>query len=186
MLIKEINNRRALRALSEKAIPGDILDKLLKAATYAPSCANKQPWRFLVLNSYDTLETVKDHLPDGNYWARKSPAVIAGVTKENLDARLPGNRDYAFFDTGMACMNLQLQAEKEGIIAHPIAGFKAVELRKTLKIPDDWTLLTLIILGYPGSMDNLSEKHKELETSERIRKPWDEIVFYNSWPESMR
>lgn len=182
MIVKEIETRRALRALSEKNIPEEILERLLKAATMAPSCANKQPWRFLVLNSGAPLAVAKDHLLGGNYWAKKSPAIVAVITREDLDAQLPGNRDYAFFDTGMACMNLQIQAQKEGLISHPIAGFQAVELREALGISEDYTLLTLIILGYPGDGSHLSEKHKALEESERSRKPLEEVVFRNEWP----
>ena len=74
----------------------------------------------------------------------------------------------------MACMNLQLQAEKEGLISHPIAGFEAVELREELGISEDWTLLTLIILAYPGTSDELNDKHLEMEKAPRNRKPFSE------------
>lgn len=181
MIVKEIEDRRALRALSEKPINEEILNRLLTAATYAPSCANKQPWRFLVLNSPDSLEKLRRHLAGGNYWAGKSPAVIAVITREDLDAQLPGNRNYAFFDTGMACMNLQLQAQKEGLISHPIAGFAAVELREELGISEDYTLLTLVILGYPGSTDGLSQKHLQIEKAPRDRKPLSEVAYFNRW-----
>lgn len=181
MIIKEIETRRALRALSDKPIDEEILNRLLTAATYAPSCANKQPWRFLVLNSPDSLKKVRNNLSGSNYWCQKSPAVIAVITKEDLDAQLPGNRNYAFFDTGMACMNLQLQAQKEGLISHPIAGFSAVELRQELGIAEDYTLLTLIILGYPGETDGLSDRHLEMEKAPRDRKPLSEVVSFNHW-----
>ncbi|WP_216664393.1 MULTISPECIES: nitroreductase family protein [unclassified Oceanispirochaeta] len=181
MILKEIEERRALRALSEKKIPEELLLRVLEAATLAPSCANSQPWRFLVLNNPETLKIVKEHLAGGNYWGKKSPAVIAVITREDLDAQLPGNRNYAFFDTGMACMNLQLQAHKEGLISHPIAGFRAIELREALAISDDYTLLTLIILAYPGGEEELSEKHLIQEKSPRLRKPFSEVVFFNNW-----
>ena len=48
-LIPEIIQRRAKRALSEKKIPQDIVDRIMKATTFAPSCSNNQPWRFLVV-----------------------------------------------------------------------------------------------------------------------------------------
>ncbi|WP_028973745.1 nitroreductase family protein [Spirochaeta cellobiosiphila] len=183
MILTEIQERRALRALSEKEIPNETLTNILKAATLAPSCANNQPWRFLVLNTPENLNIVRQHLSGGNYWAKKSPAVIAVITREDLDAKLEGNRNYAFFDTGMACMNLQLQAQKEGLISHPIAGFKAVDLRKDLGISDSYTLLTLIILGYPGDDSELNEKHLSIEHNERVRKPLEEVIFFNKWEE---
>ena len=181
MIVKEINDRRAYRAISAKHVPDDVVERLLDAAVKAPSCANKQPWRFLVLNQPDSLQTARKHLAGGNYWAGKSPLIIAAITREDLDAQLPGNRNYAFFDTGMACMNLQLQATKEGLISHPIAGFDAVQLRQDLGISEDYTLLTLIILGYPGNPEDLSEKHQEMENDPQIRKPLSEVVVFNKW-----
>lgn len=181
MILKEIEERRALRALSEKSIPDELLFKVLEAAILAPSCSNKQPWRFLVLNNEDNLELVREHLSGGNYWGKKSPAVIAVITRDDFDLQLSGNRNYAFFDTGMACMNLQLQAQKEGLLSHPIAGFKAVELREALGISEDYTLLTLIILGYPGDVNSLSDKHQDQEKAPRERKSLPEVVFFNTW-----
>jgi len=181
MILKEIEQRRALRAFSEEEIPEATLKRILKAATLAPSCSNNQPWRFLVLNSPENLNLVKSHLSGGNYWGKKSPAIIAVITREDLDSQLEGNRNYAYFDTGMACMNLQLQAQKEGLISHPIAGFEALALRKALGIADSYTLLTLILLGLPGDESGLSEKHQTMEHSAQIRKPMEEVVFFNRW-----
>jgi nitroreductase len=181
MIVREINERRALRALSDKRIDPEVVDRIFSAASLAPSCMNKQPWRFLVLDSRENLEIVSNHLAGGNYWAKKSPAVVAVLTRQDLDARLPGERNYAYFDTGMACMNLQIQAWKEGVIAHPIAGFEAVELREALGIDKDWILLTLIIMGYPGLDKDLSEKHRIAEKSARQRKAMGEVVFYNTF-----
>jgi nitroreductase len=60
-MIAEIETRRARRALSDKAVPEDVLARIMTAATYAPSCFNNQPWRFLVVSREKELETVKEH-----------------------------------------------------------------------------------------------------------------------------
>lgn len=181
MILKEIEERRAYRALSEETIAKDILDRILRAATLAPSCGNKQPWRFLVLNSPEKLDLVKEHFSGSNYWGKKSPAIIAVITADHLDAQLSGSRNYAYFDTGMACMNLQLQAQKEGLFSHPIAGFNAIDLKSALGIPEEFTLLTLILLAYPGSDSELSAEHRESEKSNRQRKPLSDVIMFNNW-----
>ncbi len=71
-LLPEIEKIRAKRAISEKSIPMDVLKRVMAAATYAPSCFNNQPWRFIVVNQEEELEKVKSNLPDANYWAKKS------------------------------------------------------------------------------------------------------------------
>ncbi len=180
-LLREIQERRAKRALDTRKVPEDVVRRIMAAATWAPSCFNNQPWRFIVIESEKALDTVKGYLADGNYWAQKSPFIVLAVTENELDCRLSDTRNYALFDVGLAVESLVLQAVKEGLVAHPIAGFKPVPIKKVLGIPGKYTLITLVILGYPGDESHLNEKHLELEHSERDRKPMEEVVMFNSW-----
>jgi nitroreductase len=181
-LITEIERRRARRALSEKPVPAEVLARLMTAATYAPSCFNSQPWRFLVVNRDRELEIVKENLVGGNYWAKKAPVIVLVFTKPDLDCRLSDNRDYAFFSTGLAVESLMLQATWEGLIAHPIAGYKPLPLKEAFGVGPDMVLLTLVVIGYPGDEAYLSDKHREQEHSARDRKAEDQVIMYNRWP----
>lgn len=184
-IIAPIQNRRAFRALEVRPVDSTIRDRLLAAATLAPSCMNKQPWRFVAVDAEPHLGVLKACLEPGNYWGQTSPLIFAVVTNPDLDCRLSEGRDYAYFDTGMAAMNLMIQATAEGLTAHPIAGFKPVEAKKVLDIPDDYTLLTLIICGWPSSdLSSLNEKHTLSETAPRSRKPQAELAFLQSWPKN--
>lgn len=179
--LHEIETRRARRALDERAVPQEVVTRMMTAATYAPSCFNNQPWRFVVVQSADALEKAKTGLTDGNYWAKKAPLFVLVITKPDLDCQLKYEREYAFFDVGLATQNLMLQAVKEGLIAHPIAGFKPPILKEAFDIPDDYTLLTVVVLGFPGDDSHLNDKHRESEHSPRSRKPQDEVIMYNAW-----
>ncbi len=119
-LIEAIEKRRAYRALSVEAPSDEVVERIMKAAVFAPSCSNKQPWRFLVARNEAAREKVAEALADGNYWAKGAPLFVLAITKPELDCRLKDRRDYALFDTGMAAMNLQLQAVNEGLRAHPM------------------------------------------------------------------
>ena len=66
-LLNEIEIRRAKRALSEEKIPEEVIKRIMTAATYAPSCFNNQPWRFLVVTDDDKLEDMHAALAGGNY-----------------------------------------------------------------------------------------------------------------------
>jgi nitroreductase len=183
-ILTEIETRRARRALSEEPIAEEVLARIMTAATYAPSCGNNQPWRFLVVNAAEQLETVKEHLTGGNYWAKKAPVIVLVFTKPELDCQLSDSRDYAFFSTGLAVENLLLQTTKEGLIAHPIAGYKPAPLKEAFGVGEDMILLNLVIIGHPGEEAHLSDKHKESEHSPRNRKPEDQVILYNRWLES--
>jgi nitroreductase len=180
-LLKEINERRAKRALRDAPIPSDTMMRIMTAATYAPSCFNNQPWRFLVITESNALTKAHDALTDANYWAKKAPALVVVVTKLDLDCQLSDGRDYAFFDCGLATQNLLLQAAKEGIYAHPMAGFDPHVVKKAFDIPDEFTVITLLALGFPGSDAHLNEKHLKAESSPRSRISEQEVICYNTW-----
>jgi nitroreductase len=180
-ILSQIETRRARRALSEKSIPQETLARIMTAATYASSCFNNQPWRFLVVNQERELEIVKNNLSSGNYWARKAPVIVLVFTKPELDCRLSDNRNYALFSTGLAVENLVLQATKEGLIAHLIAGYKPLPLKAAFGVDSEMILITLVIIGYPGDEAHLTDKHREQEHSARDRKPEDQVIMYNRW-----
>ncbi len=183
-VLQLLETRRSRRALSEKKLPQDVVDRLMQAATLAPSCSNNQPWRYVLAQGDKALEKVHGSLMGGNYWAKRAPLVVLVVTNPELDCQnSDGNREYALFDTGMSVFGMLVQAEKEGLYAHPMAGFKAEEMAASFGIEEPYKLVTVIAVGYPASdMSMLNEKHTESETSERSRKPMNEVVFYDDWP----
>ncbi len=183
-IIDAISSRRAKRALSEAAVPAEVLDRVLEAATLAPSCMNKQPWRFLALNEPAALERARSALSNGNDWARRAPVLIAAIVDLDDDCRLSNRRDYALFDLGLAVGNLMTQATAEGLISHPMAGFDPTALKAAFDIGDTPIVAVMIAVGRPGDADSLSDKHRAAETAPRDRRVIDEVVFHNAWPMS--
>ena len=47
---KEINKRRSVRDFSDKKIPKEVIENIIKTAGTAPSGAHKQPWKFCVIS----------------------------------------------------------------------------------------------------------------------------------------
>ncbi|MFN3347281.1 MAG: nitroreductase family protein, partial [Candidatus Bipolaricaulaceae bacterium] len=180
-----IRVRRARRALRPDPIAEADIMRLLEAAHLAPSCFNNQPWRFVVIQG-EKLEAVKKALPGGNYWALKSPAIVAVASHADLDCRLSDKRDYFLFDCGMAVGFLMIQATQMGLVAHPIAGYDPVAVKRALGIPEDHVLITLVVLGWPGDPGELSEKHREIELGPRVRKPLTSVAGWNSFPKEER
>ena len=185
-LLNEISKRRAYRAFDERKISDDTISRIMTAGTYAPSCFNNQSWRFLVATEEEALNKVHDSLSGGNYWMKKAPVIVVVTTKLEFDCQLSDRRDYAFFDCGLAVENLILQSFKEGLYAHPIAGYDPVKIKNAFMIPEEYIVVTLVAVGYPGREDHLNEKHKELEHSPRSRKAENEVISYNVWDFELR
>ena len=180
-LLEVIEKRRAYRGIIDREIDAEVRTRIMTAATYAPSCSNKQPWRFIVAADEPQRAKVREGLLGGNYWATQAPMYVLAVTKTDLDCNLKENREYALFDLGQAVMSLQYQAVHEGLIAHPMAGFKNTVLKDQFNIPDEYILIAVIAIAHPGDDTQLSDKHKELEHSERSRVPQEQVISYGDW-----
>lgn len=154
------------------------MNRLFEAAVLAPSCANKQPWRFVAVQAQPLLGELQGTFTEGNYWAKKAPLIVACWTHLDYDIRNPDGRDFALLDLGQAMMALQVQAQAEGLIAHPFAGFDMVKAAALLGLPEGALLPALISVAYPGSDAGLNDKHREMEKSPRTRKPLSEVVSF--------
>jgi len=180
-LMKEIEGRRAYRAVGPESLDRATLSRLAEAAHLAPSSMNKQPWRMVTVTDPERLAALRATLSSGNYWALKAPAVTAFVTSADWGLRMPDGRELAWFELGMAAMAYQLQAVHEGLVAHPIVGFDAKAAAAALALPPEATLVILVVVGKPGDAAGLSEKHLESENGPRIRKPLDEVAAFDAW-----
>lgn len=54
-----LNKRRTVRDFSDEAIPKEVLDNIIMAASSAPSGANKQPWTFCVVINPDLKTQIR-------------------------------------------------------------------------------------------------------------------------------
>ncbi len=179
--LKEITERRSRRGFSAEAVARDVVERIVDAGRRAPSCANKQPVRFLVLTEPASLEKGHKALSRGNYWAEHGTFLVYILTNRSLSCNLPDGRNYAWFDAGLAVENMLLQAVHEGLIGHPMAGFTPQVVHDEFDIPDEYEVVTAIAFGYPGNGEYLNEHHAAGEISEQVRKPREETVFENSW-----
>ena len=53
-----VRNRRAIRRYEDRLVPDELIERLLETAMWAPSAHNRQPWRFAVLRSTASKETL--------------------------------------------------------------------------------------------------------------------------------
>ena len=53
--IDTIYDRRSVRKYIDKEVNPDLIDEILRAAMFAPSGCNKQPWHFVVFNEKEEI-----------------------------------------------------------------------------------------------------------------------------------
>ena len=56
---KKISKRRSVRDFSDKEVPREVIENILKAAGSAPSGANKQPWTFCVISNTELKSEIR-------------------------------------------------------------------------------------------------------------------------------
>lgn len=54
-LLRLLRERRSVRRFKPEPPPRELIERLLEAATSAPSASNKQPWRFLVVTAPERI-----------------------------------------------------------------------------------------------------------------------------------
>ncbi len=156
----EIRTRFANRAVSSREVPEETLLALVEAASFAPSCFNEQPWRFLVARGERREVLAGIMTPANQEWAGIAPALILTLAKRTFTKGGKDNR-WHMSDAGCAAGFLMLEAEHRGLVAHPMAGFKRKEARELFEIPEDFEIVHLMAVGYPGDPMLLSPHNQE-------------------------
>jgi nitroreductase len=177
-----LRKRKATRAIAGRPVEPEKVEAILEAARLSASCANNQPWRFLILNGDDpeALERGREALSRGNYWARTAPVLIYGYSRPDLDCQIGGGaREYFLFDLGMAVQNILLQATELDLVARPMAGFSPRKVREAFGLGDDYQVMVAIAIGYAGDISTLDERKQETSLAPRVRKPLEETVGFN-------
>jgi nitroreductase len=176
-VIDAINARRAYRSLDPVEITGEMIKDLADCARLSASCFNHQPWRYVFVKGLEALAQLKTALNKGNEWAHFASMIIAVYTRKENDCIIK-NREYALFDTGMSAACLILRATELGLVAHPIAGYDEQKAKLILNIPDDHTLITLIIVGRKRQelRPELADHQKLAEPTRPPRLEFDQVA----------
>ncbi|MBC9784726.1 nitroreductase family protein [Heliobacterium chlorum] len=172
-LLPEIEQRESKRSFLPDPVPPSMLQDLLEALRWAPSCRNYQPWRVVAVESHESLAKLAQCLAKGNEWAAKAPLAFIVSADPKDDATIDG-KEYYLFDCGLAVQNLLIQATALGLCSHPTAGWNEESLKKTFAISENQRVLCVVFLGFPGSLADLDTETRAKDETPRIRKPLEE------------
>lgn len=180
-----IANRWSGRAYdASKAVSNEQIISLCEAARWAPSCFGDEPWRFIVWNKNTDLASWQkafDCLVPGNQeWVKDAPVLLLTCADTLFGHNQKPNR-WAQYDTGAAAENLCLQAEDLGLMAHQMGGFNVDAARDAFSIPEQFTLMAMVAVGYAADIKTVTGEALNRETAARKRKPLSELFFDSAW-----
>jgi nitroreductase len=180
LILDEIMKRRSGRAFTNKPISDEMLNSILEAGRWAPSCMNSQAWNFVVLRDKEILTKAHEMVSKGNAYAKAAPVMVLVAAKEDGGCSAHG-LPYFMMDVGLAVENMLLQAVHLGLMGHPTAGWNEDGLKEVTGIPDKYRIVTVVFFGYEGDFDKLDERNQEKEKNPRTRRELSEIVHWNGW-----
>lgn len=177
-----IEARRAFRSLDPVPITDALIADLARHAGLAPSCYNNQPWRFVFVDDPGTLEALRTVYSETNRWCWAASLAVVVFSRKDDDCVIR-DREYHLFDTGMATAFLILRATELGLVAHPIAGFSPKRTREVLGIPEEFQVITIVLVGRRSESLSpaLTEKQREAEARRPERLPLSSFVHRNRY-----
>ena len=159
---------------------------ILEAARWAPSCFGDEPWRFVVGDRHKDEEgwqrMFKTLAGKNQLWAENAPILILVAADSQFRMNGQPNR-WAQYDSGAAAISLCLQAEALGLSAHQMGGFDPEAVRNAVSLPEQFTPMAVIAVGYQGSLDELVEEFHPMETADRKRQSLAENFYAGQWGE---
>lgn len=171
-----VRSRRSVRRFRGDPVPGELIDRCIEAARYAPSACHKQVWRFIVTEGAFKERIVAECLGDPpvpNRWAVEAPVLVVLATAKDmithrLGASMRGIR-YDLVDAGIAGEHFVLQAAELGLGTCWIGWFRKRRLRRILGLPAGWDIPALIAVGYPRG-EEMPRERKALEEIREFRR----------------
>lgn len=168
----------------ERLLVRDQILALVEAARWAPSCYGDQPWRFIVFDKATNKsgwEKALACLAEGNQsWAKDAPLLLLACADSVFSQNGKSNR-WGQYDTGAAAENLCLQATASGLMVHQMGGFDADKTKTEFSIPEQFTPMAMMAVGYQLAEEAIPEEIKEREYNARARNTLDENFFEGSW-----
>ena len=180
MILDEIMKRHSGRAFSNKPISDEMLNSILEAGRWAPSCSNTQAWNFIVLRDKEVLTEAHEAISRGNAYAKAAPVMIIVAAKEDGGCSSHG-LPYFMMDVGLAVENMLLQAVHLGLMGHPTAGWNEDQLKEITGIPKEYRIITVVFFGYEGDLSLLDEVDRAKASRPRTRRELSDIVHWGKW-----
>ncbi|MBN1772761.1 MAG: nitroreductase family protein [Deltaproteobacteria bacterium] len=156
-VFEAMRERRSVRRYADRPVEDTTLERVLEAARQAPSWANTQCWRFVVVRDPQTKQRIAEATPEGNPGRKalaQAPVVICACAQTGVSGFFNGKAstalgDWFLFDLGLAMSQLTLAAHALGLGTVHVGLIDTVKVGELLGLPADVKFVEAVPLGYP-------------------------------------
>jgi nitroreductase len=133
--------KREVRAYTDRAVPEDVLARILQAGRATGSARNMQPWRFVVLKDRQHRHDLANAIMAPRNLDRCAVAIAVVLLNERMR-----------FDAGRVAQNIMVAAWALGVGSCPnsVRPDQHDRMREDLGVPAEAAIATIITLGYPA------------------------------------
>ncbi len=165
---KAIEVRRSIRKYKSTEVDDEKLDKIIESARIAPSAANRQEWKFLVVEDSDTRKKLVEAC-HGQKFIAEAPILIAACSTESEKIMPCGQYAYTV-DLSIALSFMVLQATELGLGTCWLGAYDENMVKDVLNIPEHIRIVGMITVGYSDEKPDA-----------RPRKTTQEVVTIDKW-----
>lgn len=169
--IETAKRRYSVRSYTDKQVEAEKLDKILEAAHVAPTAANLQPVRLIVVQSKEGLGKIGKGA--NLYGAPLAIIVCADHTKAWV--RPFDNKQTADIDASILTDHMMIAATELGLGSVWICYFQPDVISKEFSLPDNLEPINILAVGYSDEEPADPERHatqriamKELVSYEKL------------------
>ncbi len=168
-VMEAIRTRKSVRAYLPVPVEDQKLNAVLEAARLAPSAANRQEWRFVIVRERETRKKLAG-AAGGQEFVGDAPVIIVACAETDGHVMRCGQLSYPI-DVAIALDHMSLAAVGLGLGTCWIGLFDEKKVKEILHIPDEIRVVELMPLGYPSDPSPIAKD----------RLPLDRIVKYDHW-----
>lgn len=169
--------RKSVRDYSNKMVEPEKINKILESAILAPSWANKQCCRYVVVTEKSKIKKLGGLI---NSWIKNAPVVIVACA-DPKDSGSRNGMDYYLLDVGISMQQLILAATDLELGTCWIGGFTETKVKKILQIPDNIKVVAMTPVGYSKEKTSFTSKISKKIIGSDKRKAFNQIVHKEKW-----
>jgi nitroreductase len=163
--------RYSVRKYETRKVEKEKLMKILEAGRIAPTGANTQPQRMIVVQEEEGLDRLSKC---ANVYGAPL-AIIVCVDHKATWKRPFDKKDIADIDVSIVTDHMMLQATELGLGTVWICYFDPEVVRKEYNLPDDVEPVNILAVGYASGESQSPDRH------DKARNPLESMVFYETY-----
>ncbi len=149
--------RHSVRKYRPQPVGDDILQRILEAGRIAPTAANFQPQRFLLVSSEEGLAKLNKA---GNMHGAPLAVVICALADKAWKRPQDGH-SMADIDAAIVTTHMMLEAWSEGVASCWIAWFDPAVVKCEFSLSDNVIPVSILALGYADGQPQSPDRHAQ-------------------------